>query len=308
MNKSARLTVGVILPSISQTLAHMQNVQHIKDVLNRVAGQYGLDYNLMTASCGGKVRTEWYKLTEGEVVSIDYPYEQLPEKYKGSAADGASGDPRMPRGSRANAAVPIKAPEQSGSQENIPQAADNGTSSRINKWMAKVYGSEGNLRDLTMSKRDSPRERHHQNPTSRRRSGIFTVGINTETNSVRSTASSVFGQGSRKTHNPVTRVIFKCWTGQHIPIQLHPENRIATIVKSLIRSLQDKGEGITPDQLIFRNADTYEIIPSEDKMSFIYPDRPAEVYILVDQNPSKEPTSAGEKVDVTVDEADDSWE
>ncbi|EGX44511.1 hypothetical protein AOL_s00188g179 [Orbilia oligospora ATCC 24927] len=93
---------------------------------------------------------------------------------------------------------------------------------------------------------------------------------------------SMFTKNYRKGKiNPMIRINFKFWTGQDVPLQLHPENRISTIVKSLIAMMKTGKEGVTPDLLVFKGPNPGQKITLEDKMITLFPEHPAEIDIEV---------------------------
>ncbi|KAK6499383.1 hypothetical protein TWF506_004010 [Arthrobotrys conoides] len=335
-----KVTVGVVIPSVSSRMLQIPDVREIKDVLNRVSGMLNLNYNLMTAFCGGKVYREWFVLAEGDVVWITYPPDALPENLKESAAREVAREAEKPFSPRQKAALPIRAPSNDTNNNNIYQR-DLGYSGTFiqrpgpvrplplnkaptidyltgdlfqqptkpfvpkgNKHWENTYGNYqnlvapgstepyGNTGNFQRYPARPPPTGASLNPQQR----WSIAGIDTSRGF--SDTGNMFTKKYRKIKtNPAIRINFKFWTGQNIPLQLHPENRISTVVKSLIAMMKYGQEGVTPERLVFTGPNPNQPITLEDKMLVLFPDRPAEVDIQV--------TLAEEEEDVTDVKMDD---
>ncbi|KAK6351879.1 hypothetical protein TWF718_005024 [Orbilia javanica] len=350
-----RVTVGVVIPTVSSKLLKVHDVKEVKDVLNRISGMTGLDYPLMTAYCGGKRYHEWYFLAEGDVVCIDYPHEQLPDNLKALAAGGAAVGAEKPFVPRPKAALPIKAPMDdagvrtgetkvtsihqggsgsSGSFNQLPSpvrplpfdealALDvltrdpfaKGTvpsfSKGIEHWENKYpnYKNFGELAALQLEHLGTtgslyyPKAPTSTAPTSNNQSR-WSIAV-MDSNPIMKDTSIMFTKNYQKVKvNPMIRVNFRFWTGQEVPLQLHPENRISNIVKSLISMLKEGKEGVTPEILVFKGPKPNQTIRLQDKMSSVFPEQPAEVNIDVSLVGDDSGTSENE---MSIGEADSFW-
>ncbi|KAK6510141.1 hypothetical protein TWF481_004855 [Arthrobotrys musiformis] len=299
----------------------------------------GLDYSLMTAYCGGKLYREWYVLTEGDVVCIDYPNDKLPEGLKEKAAKEAASESEKPFVPRPKAALPIKTPTEIVSAfQGDPQSVfgaqvQNPAPARqfgIGKTPAAEYHAGDPLQQLAVPSVPHGIKHWEKNFQNYQNLGGLT-GEGTTTYPARPhleafaprhqtrwsiskmdstplfSNSPMFTKNYRaiKT-NPAIRVNFKFWTGQEVPLQLQPENRIRTIVKSLIAMMKGGNEGVTPERLIFKGPNPDQMITLEDPMSFLFPNQPAEVDVQVFLAEEEE-EEALDVADVSMKEPDEFW-
>ncbi|KAK6517441.1 hypothetical protein TWF281_004098 [Arthrobotrys megalospora] len=311
------VTVGVVIPIVSPRLVSIRDVKEVKDVLNRVAGMTRLEYGKMTPRCGGKLCPEWYCLAEGDVVCIDYPYEYLPDSLKELAAKEAAGDPAKLYVPRPKSALPIRAPADGFGQHQqtlgilgfpepliqlpapvLPLPFQKGpiidhltgdpapdfplpaVPSGIQLWENNFQNFQGpgkfdagptRPRPTAIDSKYQPKwsalaiDKHPPRP------GPPMGGL-----------TSLFGPSYRKVKvNPVIRVNFEFWTGQEASLQLHPDNRISTVVHNLLSMLKDGKIDADPKRLIFIGPDPNQKIGLDDKMSSLFPHQPAEVNLKV---------------------------
>ncbi|TGJ65044.1 hypothetical protein EYR41_009049 [Orbilia oligospora] len=317
-----QVTVGVVIPAVSSKLMQIPDVREVKDVLNRISGMMGLKYNLMTAYCGGKFYREWYHLAEGDVIWIEYPEDKLPDKLKEIAAKEAASRAEKLFIPRKKAALPIIAPTNAPvlplplkkaptvdylagdlfhqpTNPFVPKGAkyweNNSGNLRGfgNPSSLEQYGTTGNYQRYPAR---PPPTASITNPQAR----WSIAGIDS---SVMLRDHSMFTKNYRKGKiNPMIRINFKFWTGQAVPLQLHPENRISTIVKSLIAMMKTGKEGVTPDLLVFKGPNPGQKITLEDKMIALFPEHPAEIDIEVSLAGTEE-----EDTDTKMDYGSDYW-
>ncbi|EPS45762.1 hypothetical protein H072_233 [Dactylellina haptotyla CBS 200.50] len=106
---SSPVTVGVVIPNISQKMVKIGDVENILDVMKKVSKMTSMHTSSMLARRGGKIAETWHAVLEGDVIYIDYPKDLIPK----ILIERASTDPankRAPITPRPKAVIPIKSP------------------------------------------------------------------------------------------------------------------------------------------------------------------------------------------------------